>query len=192
MVARRQDPPLRHRSLFGAKRAAVVAECVGLLAELEQVDAELAALAARRHRLVEQLGDKRRQLTLRIVGPAHARQPVPDGSVRLPPQHHHSTPLWGRRLRSACIAILRRAGALALPELHVLLHHHGYRVDSEHAVKALSDALRYEVAKGRLERVDRGVYGPVGPPRDHPGFTTSTPPCGPLDHVSSVFAPHAA
>ncbi len=86
-----------------------------------------------------------------------------------------------RRLRSAIVTILRRSGTLRLPELHALLHHHGYRIQSEHPVKALSDACSYEVEKGRLTKRARGTYGPAGRHRPRDSFERS--PCGPLDHA---------
>ncbi len=110
--------------------------------------------------------------------------------MRLPPLTADHSPLWGRRLRSAIVTILRRSGTLRLPELHALLHHHGYRIQSEHPVKALSDACSYEVEKGRLTKRARGTYGPAGRHRPRDSFERS--PCGPLDHASPTLSPHAA
>jgi hypothetical protein len=39
-----------------------------------------------------------------------------------------------------------------------MLHRRGYFIDCTHEVKALADAMRYDVAEGRLRRIDRGVY----------------------------------
>jgi hypothetical protein len=188
MSSRRQDH-LRHEGpLLGEKRRALVKACEGLLAEIDRIDSELAELAARRRRLALELRKRRtRLLPTRLKAPL-GRQPVPDGSVRLPPLRRDCTPLWGRRLRQVCVAILRRAGALALPELHALLHHHGFQVDHAHPVKALSDALSYESELGRVERLERGVYGPCG------NRVGSTPP-GPgtrLDHLPDAVVPWAA
>lgn len=194
MVAHRHDPGSQNRLLLGAVRAAVLAQCHELLGQLDDVDAELAALAARRRRLTEALKQRRSLLVYRPSSLFRARQPAPDGSVRLPPLHTDATALWGRRLRATCVTILRRAGALSLPEVHVLLHHHGFRVASDHPVKALSDALAYEVERGRLLRPERGVYAPLGPPNPHHrgGLDAPLAPCNRLDHLSAVFAPHAA
>ncbi len=88
----------------------------------------------------------------------HARRPAPDGRpcVRpLPTEHLY---LWGRRLRSTCLAILRRHGRLALADLHSLLHLYGYGVASNAPVKSLADAMGHEVDKGHARRVERGVY----------------------------------
>jgi hypothetical protein len=188
MSSRRQDPVRHEGPLFGEKRRALIASCEALLAEIDQVDADLASLAARRRQLVHELRRRRtRLLPTRRKAPL-GRQPVPDGAVRLPPVRQDSTPLWGRRLRQVCIAILRRSGALALPELHALLHHHGFRVDSRHSAKALSDALAYELELGHVERVERGVYAArgdqAGPPRVGPGSR--------LDHLPDAIVPWAA
>ena len=188
MSSRRQDQ-LRHEGpLFGEKRRALIEACDTLLAEIDSVDSELAELAARRRRLVVELRKRRtRLLPARLKAPL-GRQPVPDGSVRLPPVRRDSTPLWGRRLRQACVAVLRRTGALALPELHALLHHHGFRVDHVNPVKALADALAYESEVGRAERLERGVYGPCG---KEPWPTPSGPGTR-LDHLPDAVVPWAA
>jgi len=67
--------------------------------------------------------------------------------------------LWGRRLRKACREILRVGNRpYTLTELHATLLRRGYSIDGTHEVKVLADAMRYEVAEGRLRRVERGVY----------------------------------
>jgi hypothetical protein len=99
--------------------------------------------------------------------------PVPEGAVFL----------RGRRLRALCLAILARLGPLPLPELHALLHRHGFAVAHDHPVKALADALGHEADGGRARRIARGVYElvpgtrlpsrlwPGGPKRDLLTFT---------------------
>ena len=47
---------------------------------------------------------------------------------------------------------------MTLRGLHAAIHLHGYGIASKHPVRALSDALGYEVEMGRAERVNRGVY----------------------------------
>ena len=188
MSSRRQDPFRHEGPVFGEKRRALVDACHQLLADIDAVDADLALLAARRRQLVAELQRRRtRLLPIRRKTPL-GRQPVPDGSVRLPPTRRDCTPLWGRRLRQVCVAILRRAGALRLPELHALLHHHGFRVDSSTAVKALSDALAYEVELGTITRLERGVYGPLA---DHPAAGPSGPGTR-LEHLPEAIGPRAA
>jgi len=188
MSFRRQDQFRHEGPLLGEKRRALIAACEGLLAEIDRTDSELAELAARRRRLVLELRKRRtRLLPTRLKAPL-GRQPVPDGSVRLPPVRRGCTPLWGRRLRQACVAVLRRAGALALPELHALLHHHGFCVDHAHPVKALSDALAYERELGHVERLERGVYGPCG----NGPWPTPAGPGTRLDHLPDAVVPWAA
>lgn len=174
---------------MGARRERIVAECHQLLDEIAAVDAALGELAARRHRLVEALRLRRATMAPKLRhGPA--RQPTPDGAARLPPLAFRATKLWGRLLRDACVRILRAAGALSLPELHAQLHHHGFEIHSPHPVKALGDAMGYELQRGRVRRPARGVYAPIRgavanaePPRT---------PCGRLDHVGEVIGPQAA
>lgn len=113
---------------------------------------------------------------------------MPGGTIRLPPLSERPTPLWGRRLRSVCLALLRRAGPLILPEIHALLHHHGYRIDSSNPVKTLSDALAYEVEQGRAVRLERGVYGPGSGVHDRGSSSPGTR----FEHLPEAIAPRAA
>ena len=76
----------------------------------------------------------------------------------MPPVGPNATRLVGRPLRSACLALFRRYGQLRLDQLHTLIHLHGYLIASDHPVKALADAMAYELRKGRLRRPARGVY----------------------------------
>lgn len=195
MHPRRHDPQRQEGMLLGAKRLAVIAECDALLAEIDQVDTELAALAARRHKLVRALKKRRTRLMPTLRKANRGRQPHPDGTVRLPPLRQACTPLWGRRLRSTCMTLLRRAGPLSLAELHALLHHHGYRVDAAQPIRALSDAMAYEVEQGRADRVERGVYAPIGGasgPRPPGPRTPAEPPGTRLEHLPDAISPYAA
>jgi hypothetical protein len=167
-----------------------VEDCLRLLDQLNRLDAELARLAARRRRLLHQLRERRNH-----VAPHqpkhHGRRPKPDGTTALPPVARNAVPLWGTALRDVCVSILRRCGVLSLPEVHAMLHHMGYRVESKHEVKTMSDALSYELERGRVRRVERGVYGPVGPATpdaDRPVHR----PCQPLDHLPETISPQAA
>ena len=66
--------------------------------------------------------------------------------------------LRGKCLRSAALAVLaRNARSMALVEIHRELHLYGYAIDSREPVKRLANSLGYELAKGRVRRVDRGV-----------------------------------
>ncbi|MEZ5235614.1 MAG: hypothetical protein AB7W59_27560 [Acidimicrobiia bacterium] len=186
----RSDPADEYHPIFGAVRARVQAEAEALLAQLDDVDNQLADLAKQRHELASKLKAALGRLRRRTTH--YARQPAPDGSCRLPPLHAEHDAIWGRRLRSTIVTLLRRAGPLKLPELHALLHHHGYRVYSTNPAKALSDACSYEVTKGRLTKPERGTYGPIGPAGPQRGYTTNHPPCGPLDHLGPALTPHAA
>ncbi len=133
-----------------------------LLAQLDEVDNEITELSRRRSALADRLAELREELwpTARY---RRGRRPSATGRVELPPLPDRPTWLEGRRLRSVCLALLRRAGELSLPRLHALLHAHGYGVASTHPVKALSDALSYEVECGRARRPRRGHYAVHGP-----------------------------
>lgn len=164
---RRVDPLTTTGPVFGRKRQALLDECAELQDELRRLGAQLNALAQRHRAIRDTLRTKHRTLHPNLARRA-GRQPAPDGSVQLPPVQHEATKLWGRRLRSICLALLRRnGGPLALPDLHALLHRHGYEVDARHHVKALADALAYEMEQGRVRRVRRGVYDLLesAPPR---------------------------
>lgn len=157
--SRRVDP-LR-RELNRDTRQKLLSESEELQREVDSTDALLAELGARRHRLALQIAELRDRLWPRDPR-RFGRRPGGDGSVQLPPLPSGSTKLWGRRLRAACLAILRSAGETTLAELHALLHHQGFEVESPHPVKALADALGYETDQGRAHRAARGVYAPAG------------------------------
>lgn len=129
-----------------------------LIAQLDELDQQLRELQARRAELVAELRERRDQLWPRVEQ-CHGRRPPAVDSPPLPPMVDKPTWLWGRRLRATCLALLRREGKpMALRDLHAALHLHGYGIASEHPVRALSDALGYEVELGRAKRVSRGVY----------------------------------
>lgn len=155
------DPLRQYIPLLGPARRALEAQCQQLRADLAALDEELTALIRRRRDLSSTLYDARTKLVRTLRFPA--RRPAPDGSEQLPPIEAQPTPLTGRRLRSVCMALLRKLGPLPLTELHALLHQHGYAVDSRHPVKCLADTMGYEVDHARAIRVARGTYGAAPP-----------------------------
>lgn len=88
----------------------------------------------------------------------HGRRPPDIDCAPLPPAPEGAPALSGRDLRSTCLSILRHHGALTLPELHGLLHRYGYLIAARRPVAALSDAMAYEVERGRARRLERGRY----------------------------------
>lgn len=154
---RRVDPIRRQSRLDPAHRRRLAESCERLQGELARADTLLAEVGARRHQLARELAAVRDQLWPRDAR-RYGRRPGPDGSAQLPPLPATATKLWGRRLRAVCLAILRATGSTTLRELHALLHHRGYDVDSAQPVKALADALGYETDQGRARRLRRGVY----------------------------------
>src|SRR5690606_33034607 len=120
-------------------------------------DADLVDLSSRRITLLDRL-DSYRETLWPVVGYAKGRRPPAHDQAPLSPIEADARPLWGRRLRSTCLAVLRRYGPLRLRDLHELLHLHGYQIASPKPVQALGDAMAYERDEGRAIRVRRGVY----------------------------------
>lgn len=166
MDFKRVDPLPRYGMVFGELRRTLLAERDQLRRDLARLDAQLADLARRRQAVKDDLDERHRRL---FPDPDHrrGRQPDPDGRPQLPPLEHETVKLWGRRLRSVCLALLRASGALPLPALHALLHRHGYEIEGDNQVKVLADAMAYEVDQGRARRPKRGVYevADAAPPR---------------------------
>jgi hypothetical protein len=158
------DPIRQEMPVFGRHRQQALVRYEATLTDLRELDAQLDALAAERRRLAESLRDQHRRLWTNLS--RRGRKPLPDGTESLPPVRHDARPLWGRRLRSVCLALLRsHAAPLLLVDLHALLHRRGFVVNSAHPVKALADALGYEALSGRVRRVARGTYELVPGPR---------------------------
>jgi hypothetical protein len=65
--------------------------------------------------------------------------------------------LWGRGLRMILVDELRRRADMTVAELVTVIHGHGFSLGGR-ASKVISDALRWEVAAGRVQRLSRGVY----------------------------------
>lgn len=128
------------------------------LEELARLDAALDQLTARRREIVDRVDTYRRRLWPNMTERQHRHYGRP-GEIPMPPAPVDARPLWGRHLRRTAVAVLARHGAQSLRELHGLLHRYGYVLDSRRPVQRLADALAYEVRGGRVERLERGVYG---------------------------------
>jgi hypothetical protein len=72
--------------------------------------------------------------------------------------------LWGRGQRYVLTELLFDHGPLRVAEILALLHAEGLVVGGRPS-KTVSDALRWEVAHGRVVRLGRGLYGPGHLPR---------------------------
>jgi hypothetical protein len=72
--------------------------------------------------------------------------------------------LRGTELRYALTQHLFIHGAATVPELVDALAHHNFDVGGR-ASKSVSDALRWEMRHGRVQRFARGRYGPGWMPR---------------------------
>lgn len=65
--------------------------------------------------------------------------------------------MYGRALRFVLVDMIRRHGTISVAQLVTELHTVGYPVRGRTS-KVVSDALRWEVARGRVVRVRRGIY----------------------------------
>jgi hypothetical protein len=68
--------------------------------------------------------------------------------------------LQGIELRYVLTLHLYQHGAASVTELIDLLGWHGFCVRGRPS-KAVSDALRWEIERGRVRRLGRGLYGPA-------------------------------
>lgn len=73
-------------------------------------------------------------------------------------------PLKGTELRYVLAMHLAVHGPATITELVDVLDWHGFCVDGRPS-KVVSDALRWEIGRGRVYRVGRGRYGPGYMPR---------------------------
>lgn len=65
----------------------------------------------------------------------------------------------GLRLRELLVLILMRAAVpMTVGELADAVERSGFAIEGRPG-KVVSDQLRYEVARGRARRLDRGIYG---------------------------------
>ena len=72
--------------------------------------------------------------------------------------------LKGIELRYVLTLHLAVQGPATITELIDALSWHGFRVDGRPS-KAIADALRWEIGRGRVRRIRRGRYGPSDIPR---------------------------
>ena len=156
----RREQPRLHPNHIGLVRLAHSAS----MQDLEGLDRELEVLTARRRAVLGRLRDYRTRLWPGMRG-RHHRKTCRLEDEPMPPAALDAVPLWGGDLRRVMTAIVRRHGDVTLRELHGLIHCYGYTVDSVRPVQRLADAAAFEVRHGRMERIDRGVYGP-GPAAD--------------------------
>lgn len=71
-------------------------------------------------------------------------------------------PLRGRGLRWVLLDELKRHAQLTVSAMARILAGHGFDLGPGRASKLISDALRWEVRRGRITRPARGVYRWVG------------------------------
>ncbi|OBK53408.1 hypothetical protein [Mycobacterium kubicae] len=72
--------------------------------------------------------------------------------------------LHGTELRYVLTMHLAVHGPASIAELIDVLTWHGFGVEGRPS-KAVSDALRWEIGRGRVRRLRRGRYGPADMPR---------------------------
>lgn len=80
-------------------------------------------------------------------------------------ERDHLPRLWGRALRFILVNEMMAAGGpVTVAELVRFIDHAGLPVEGR-ASKVISDALRWEVRRGRVVRLSRGVYQYRSAPR---------------------------
>ncbi|MDG4667416.1 hypothetical protein [Mycobacterium sp. 236(2023)] len=72
--------------------------------------------------------------------------------------------LRGTDLRYVIVDHLFRHGPKTIPDIIEDLRYHGFEIAGRPS-KSISDALRWEVRRGRLRHLRRGRYGPADMPR---------------------------
>lgn len=98
---------------------------------------------------------------------------------------HPEGPLTGLHLRYVLTLHLVDAGESSIPDLVAAVERAGFALDGRPS-KVVSDALRWEVRRGRVVRHGRGRYGPGTMPRQTRSWmrqrvrslTTAAPPSG--------------
>lgn len=142
----------------GAKRVRIREIQAELLAELQEIDAEIHRLADRRSVVVDGL----RRCRDAISGPKTPhikRDPLPRDVDTEP---RGTVELRGHELRDAIRHVLRAAGRpMTLGEIHRGLLARGLH-PPRRASKTISDALAVEVRQGRVERLRRGEFEATG------------------------------
>ncbi len=87
---------------------------------------------------------------------AHRHEVAPAYREATPADRPHQ-PLQGRGLRFVLVDELRQRGVMRVAEMVTVLDDYGFDLGGR-ASKVISDALRWEVVRGRVIRVERGVY----------------------------------
>ncbi len=165
---------------------------------ISSIDAAIEELVDQRLACLDVLVDCRDQLRPRWSS-RHSRRRNSVDEAPFPEPPPSAEPVEGIALRSLALTLLRRHGPQRLRDLHALIHLHGYRIASDRPVQRLGDAMAYELSQGRVERLERGVYGPTeghpGPPRYVPPTTqlgTPLPWDRPVTDPPLIDPTHAA
>ena len=95
------------------------------------------------------------------TGPGTGLPPDPTGNdpIRNDPTGDEPgyPPLWGRGLRFVLVEALMGRPSMTVADLVAVVDGHGYHLGGR-ASKVISDALRWEVRRGRVLRLGRGQY----------------------------------
>jgi hypothetical protein len=143
---------------YGRVKAKIEEIQRGLVDELTTLDAEVQQLIRRRQEIVADL-HRCRDAFGGIGGRELRRVPLPD-EVKAAPCG--TTPVSGRVLRDVSKRMVLEAGRpVSLTDIHRMLLASGISPPGQ-PTKGISDALRPEVAAGRIVRLSRGVYALAG------------------------------
>ena len=130
--------------------------------ELDALDQE-AVEWMRRKREADQEALAVHELLWPPVPAGWARRPPRPDQAPLPPVAADARVLAGVWLRRVSLSLLQLHGELALRDLHILLILYGFTVGGSRPVKALADALGFELEQGRVTRPQRGSTPRGGP-----------------------------
>jgi hypothetical protein len=142
-----------------------------VLADIEAIDAEVAALGARR-RTAGRLARRYRELLQPRAAELRRQRRVPLWyAIDRPHPGPEIELLAGSALRDAVVEVVIDADdAMTVAEVRAALVHRGFDAapkgrGTSPVNKAVADALAAAIATRRLERRERGVYQPAGGPR---------------------------
>jgi hypothetical protein len=130
MVALASVDHIRRPTLNPRYRAELYQRLTDLAQLLHEHDRAAVAWAEQRRRIFDEM--QRTHDLLWDIDCFNGRQPPRPGEPPLPPTSEDPIHLYGRRLRTTCLAILARHGCQSLPELHTLVHLYGYAVANKY------------------------------------------------------------
>ncbi len=149
MVALASIDHIRRPTLNPRYRAELYQRLTDLAQLLHDHDRSAVVWAEQRRRIFDEM--QRTHDLLWDIDCFNGRQPPRPGEPPLPPTSEDPIYLYGRRLRTTCLAILARHGCQSLPELHTLVHLYGYAV-ARTGHRERPSRMRWRWRCGKVER----------------------------------------